>query len=707
MKKLILAFLVIQAFAKTPEGKEYLTDEERAKVAAQFGEDFTARFVELLGKSESSGDDNMAGEYLNLVQQLNTARAELTSLQSDRTATQTSITQMQATITTLQGAVNTLAGRSENDPPAGGRGGAGSDPQINEMDDKFLLGIKEPFMAIDEKHAYNRRAYASIMSRKGMIHTVPAATDIDYESLKTDLGEYYRVRKQNRIQSFVQSLPNLETIFPLESNYQDQAVLVNLFMGEFSQADNTIISDFENVSKGEYKLEPEILQMYDVMFAKVFRDLKTLEKTWIGYLNREGSDPIKMSFIEYILVETAKVLLNEQQTRRINGVRKNPTANVAGTAMEAANGLRKFIKNQIALFKVKPFAIGEWTASTISNYIYTATGMIPAVLRDSGNIVLYMSPAALVKYHKNRETLYGLNQDYKADLMYVAEYPQVKIIPIPGMNESQRMIWTIDGNIRLFEDQPGEMTRFKIELKDWTIKVWSNWKESVWAIMTGKKFASAAEMPDDYSTQMIFTNDVDEPADYYIPMTKNDTTPSVLNHTSLVSVANSQATVITDITDCAVGQEVRLKCGNVTNAPTIAQSAKFSLLSAAWNPDLNDILILKKRSDGKFIELARINSTSDAIVIPANDTTPDVSDGSIFVTSPNTTSPLADVKITTLDEAVYSKVYRIYGGSDTNPTVIENAGNFVLTANITLTSGVYIDLQKSEVDDKFYEIARG
>jgi hypothetical protein len=208
-------------------------------------------------------------------------------------------------------------------------------------------------------------------------------------------------------------------------------------------------------------------------------------------------------------------------------------------------------------------------------------------------------------------------------------------------------------------------------------------------------------MPSDYSTQMIFCNDVDEPADYYIQADANDTSPSVLNHTSLVTPANSQATAITTIDDCAIGQEVRIKCGNATNASTIAAAGNFSLITAAWNPSVGDVIYLKKRSDGKFIELKRETVSSNATAIAADDTSPDVTGSDKFITSANTQA----TAITTLDNSVVDKVYTLYGGSSTNATTIANAGNFVLTAAMTLSAGTWIRVQKA-ANGKFYEIDR-
>jgi len=725
LKAAVLALFSLTAFASDANGKPILTEEQRKKLAETFGEAFTAKFIENLTK-EHNGQaiDTATSEAMvadlqdqikksatnqeSLQKQVTDYKAQVEANDADKKKIADDLKAANATITSQKEAIEALSKKPEPEGNQGAGTGANNQPRawIPSGTDTHLFGDNQSFNAIDSKHPYNMRAYAAMAARNGVIvNGAREASSLDYSSLAADLGDFYRVRKQERIQSFLQELPSLTKIFNLESNYQDQAVLVNMFLtDDFSQADSTALgSVFANMVKGGFKFEPEILTMYSVMFAHTFSSLTALEKSWIGYLNREGSSTMKWSFIEYILVEVGKKLKNEQEIRRIRGVRKDPTVNVAGTSLGASNGLLKFIKNQIALFKVKPFSLGEWNSGNIANYVYAATQMVPEVLRDSGRIVLYMSTDALSTYHKNLETLYGLNRDYAANIQYVKEYPSVKIVAIPGMAPSKRMIWTVEGNLCLFEDKPGEMLNFQLEQRNWTLEVWSNWKESFWAYLTGRKYASAAEMPGDYSTQLIFCNDVDEPADYYLAMETNDTTPSVLNHSSLVSVGNSQATAITDIDDCAVGQEVRIRCGNGTNPITIAAAGKFSLITAAWNPVVGDTIFLKKRSDGKFIELNRTNATSDSIAFDADDTTPSVTGGTSFITNANTQA----TAITTLDNAVAGVVYTLHGAGGANASTIANAGNFVLTGAMTLSAGTYIKLQKSAINAKFYEIERG
>ena len=706
LKLTVLAFLGITAFMQK-DGKEQITEEQKGMMVNEFGVEYTESFIKALemeAKGEAPDATFVNTMVSNLSDHLRKAQAQNAELNKTVQTMKTETDKLTDIVTEQKKAIQILGKKPETDPPGSS---TARDPKIKWMPDgkdTHLFGANLSFMAIDTKHPYNMRAYASMAARAGLQVLAPmASSSLDYQSLKDDLGEYYRVRKQDRIQSFLMELPSLTNIFPLESGYQDQAVLVNMFITEdFSQADSTALgSSFDNVVKGGYKFEPETITMYDAMFAHKFTQLKELEKTWIGYLNREGSSTMKWSFIEYILVEVGKKLRNEQNLRWVNGIRKNPTVNVPGTAMGASNGIKKFLKNQIAAFKLKPFIVGEWAPSTIAHYVRDCTMMVPQYLRDSGRIVLYMSMDAQSYYHQNIEALHGLQEDYVPNEDFVHEFPSVKIIPVPGWSPSKRMIWTLTGNISLFEDVPGEMLNFNIEQVDWSLKVWSNWRESAWAYYVGRKYASAAAMPDDYSTQLIFCNDVDEPADFYLPMDANDTSPSVINHSSLVSVGNSQATAITDIDDCAVNQEVRIKCGPGTNPITIAAANKFSLLTAAWTPSIGDVLYLKKRSDGKFIELARSNATSDAVVIADGDSSPDVSTGTEFITSANTNA----TAITTFDHAVPGVVYKINGGSDTHASTIANAGNFVLTAAMTLGAGTWIRLQLA-ANGKFYEIDR-
>jgi hypothetical protein len=711
MKKflqLVLTFLSIKAFAEE-SGKKVLTAEQKQKLTAEYGAEFVEAFSTALANDfkDVQNEPPAAGASEQTSQQLTDAQAEvqrltaqLTQLESDKNAAVADKADLEKKLQQQKSLVTALSNLPEFDTtePNTPKGASGSLDATNE---KFLFGIQSQYMAIDASRPYNKRAYAAIMASRGVQIPTIEANAGDYSALKNDLGDYYRTRKQDQIISFVKQVPSLDSIFPKESGYIDQTVLVNLFMTVFSQP-YRVGQKFADMVKGSYTLQPEILKMYDGNVTHVFDDLKELERMWIAYLVKtDGSDAIKMGFVVYLLAEVAKQVVSEQNFRVIRGEYKQPSLNSPGKAIEISNGVLKFIKDKIAAFQIKPFELGEWTPANIVEYVFNGTMMIPEEIRNTPGFKCYMSSDAKILYDKNYEALYGINSDYSGPVDKVKFIKNIDVIGVPNMGVSKRIWWTLDGNIRRFEFKPNEMLDFKVEQQDWTLKVWSFWKESVWAIMVGKKYDNAEDQT--YDQQMIFCNDVDLPADYFVEMTADDVTPSVAKHTSIMSVANTQATALTTIDDAPVGKEIRIKCGNSTNSITIAKAGNFSLLSAAWNPVIGDILILKKRSDGKFLEMARFDKTSGIFAFAADDTSPDVSAGDTFITNANTDT----TEILTLDNAIYGRVYTIYGAGSTDASTISNAGNFVLTAAMTLDAGTFIKLQLSSSDDKFYEIERG
>ena len=716
----VLAILKQDSFQEQ-DGRKTLTAQEKEKLTGcgftqQFIDEFEASMNEPEAQAgETEPDRRVAALSALLAQtttQLQAVTKQLNMLKDKSTTDASALVEKQKAIDDLESKVAALASLAEVDEGVKAATGTNAQSTFDLTDDKQLGGKPGIMFALDRP--YNMRAKAAIASSKGYQLMTKAATPNDFKTLQDDLGAFYRQPWLERVQSFLVTLPTIEKIFPLESGYQDLATLVNIWLGEFSQADNTIGSSFDNVVKGSYEFGTETLRMYSVMFAHKFQNLAQLEKTWIGHLNQEGSDPVKMSFIEYILVETAKKLFNERELRRVNGVRKNPKANEPGRAMEAADGFYEFIRKKVdghidftpdggttgkTVYQIKPFALPRITPGNIGEVLYLGTSMIPAHLRDSGNIACYIPSSLVPWYHKYNETHYGVNQDYKANVMYVKEFPSVELIPVPNADNHHRVVWTVKGNFHCYELEAGEMLNFQIEQVDWSVKVHSHWKESIWAEAVGYKYTDKKDM--DGSRQLIWCNDYDRPDDYFIE-SQPDENPSVVLHSSVVTGANSSVFNITDILGAEVGAVVNIKCGpDGKSGVTIKKADNFDLISEDWTPRTGDIISLMKRADGKFIELGRRTSAADALMFPANEATPSVADASVFVTGENT----APTAITELQDAISGTVYTIYGNGDANASTIANGGKFVLTKDITLKTGAMLKLVKSD-NDKFFEVSR-
>lgn len=708
----IMLILGIAAFSKNENGIFCLSDEQKeALVKANFKAEFVEKFNVALGQNfeegasaTSDGDESQAGLTLvdlqtlqtttvalaNAEQALETANANAGTLAADKL-------RLEKSVTDLQAKVQTLSNKSEEDAGLGTQHNQGGGMKIFSLDDDKQFGGQEGVMWNLDR-PYNQRARAALLAKNGMQLMVPSASSTDFTALEADLGAFYRQNRTEQLFSFVTKTKDVSLIFPLESGIQDREVITNIFLGEFSQADNSS-SNFDDVVKGKYEIQAEEIRMYDVMMAHKFTDLKKLEKQWIGYLNREGSSSIKMSFIEYLLAKTVEKLFNEQQQRRIKGVRKNPSVNVPGTAMEASTGCYRFISEKINNLQIKPFVLGEITSANIGDKIFKGTGMIPQDLRDSGSVVLYMSKDMITEYHEYNEMHYGTNQDYKADIMYVKQYPDVQIKAVPNAGNHRRLIWTLDGNLKTFENEPGEMTRFVIKLDMWSVNVTSQWKEGFGGILVGKKWDRVQDM--DYNHQFVFCNESDLATDQFLDMEKDTVTPSALFHSSLVSVPNTASKAITNILDVETGAQVRLKCGSDAYGITIAQAGNFSTISAAWNPSAGDTITLVKRADGKFIEMSRATAATTALAFTADDATPSVAGGTEFQIGENTQA----TAITNLDNAVAGTTYILHGLGSTFASTIANSGNFTLTAAMTLSLGKSITLIALP-NGKFAEISR-
>ena len=93
--------------------------------------------------------------------------------------------------------------------------------------------------AVFFRRLHNRRARAALLAAQGIEVAATTPESVDYKSLQDDLGAFYRTRWSDRLQSFLVELPTITKLFPTEAGHQDLDTLANLWLGEFSQPDNS------------------------------------------------------------------------------------------------------------------------------------------------------------------------------------------------------------------------------------------------------------------------------------------------------------------------------------------------------------------------------------------------------------------------------------------------------------------------------------
>ncbi|HAG50666.1 MAG TPA: hypothetical protein DCL42_04940 [Deltaproteobacteria bacterium] len=107
--------------------------------------------------------------------------------------------------------------------------------------------------------------------------------------------------------------------------------------------------------------------------------------------------------------------------------------------------------------------------------------------------------------------------------------------------------------------------------------------------------------------------------------------------------------------------------------------------------------------DDLYVNQARLTRAllTTGTTIPVNNTAPDVSSGTVFITSVNTQA----TTISDLTNPVAGQIVYLIGGSSTVPSYVEDSGNFNLSAQISLNLDDVLILFV-QADNDYIEIGR-
>ena len=420
------------------------------------------------------------------------------------------------------------------------------------------------------------------------------------------LGDQFVIRRQDALIARVLKKRLLTEFFPVRYGIQDRDILFNAFFDEVSQAYQA-----GEVYKGGMKLENEMGYVDDAMVKLKFGPMKELERIYIGYLNREGSDPIKWSMIEYCLLNQLEQMQVEQNKRRMRGIYVKPEAGVAGSYLNAGTGVLYTLLRYVHDYSIKPHddADHSYRAYTNATMLAAIQAFVSDVLstlsedEDLDGRVLYLNGAHKTWYLQNVREKYGKDIDFSGPNSYANVLPDtdLRIIWLPYLGQLPFMMIQQPGNIQFIENIPGEMMNVKMEEQMEMVRAWAVWKEGTGAAFTGRKFNSKEDMDKNaYEWQQIFTNI------WAGNIAANATTADAAKGFWLITGKNTQATALTDITGAKEGVAYCIEIGSIGNATTIAKSGKFANITKAFSPSkVGDYIMVILRKDGNFAELER------------------------------------------------------------------------------------------------------
>lgn len=416
------------------------------------------------------------------------------------------------------------------------------------------------------------------------------------------LGDQYLTRRTDEIIVRLLSIKNVYDIFPRRFGVQDREVMYNAFMGEFSQAYQE-----GSIWKGNIDLEPEMAYVDDAMFKTLFGSMKDLERKYIGYLNKDGSDPIKWTMIEWVMLQISTKLIEEQNRRKILGIYVKPEKGTAGNYMNAGTGvyytlLRYYNEGKIALVDDAAYAgytSGETMVACVVNMLQMLATNIDDL--DSYEVILNANHRAMwlagIRETYGKDTDFrGPNGDEVPDLRNVIRW-------CPYMGQLPLIIVQKPGNIQSVEFLAGEMHAIQFDTDMEAVKAWSTWKEGTSAEFSGKMAKNkAAKKAAGFTEQVIFMN---RPS---VALDADATTVSVKgDYRHYVTGVNTGEKSLTDIVGAKAGIAYLIEIGDATHPQRIAKSDKFSEITDAYTPtQVGDyIMVILNAAGAKFLELER------------------------------------------------------------------------------------------------------
>lgn len=600
----------------------------------------------------------------------------------------------------LQAQVQKLVSKPEEDTPMAVVKNDGKLNDVPKHSKTHLFASDNPLNAIVPEKPWNVNA-AKIKNPSEITNAATTNWNtINIDKINEEFGAYSR-KNLDKIVALMRDGFSIPAHWQVIPNVSDEIAFMAFLSGEITQGKKKAW-----LPKNNHKFVPQKGKVYDVQIDMTWTgyELKKIEKTWLNsFFNNVASNPYKMSFVEYLVMELIKRARKEDKIRLAKGVYfPNDDMEIAGSFLNAGSGLLKLIDTKKKAGEYNAFKMGVPTPANTYDYINDFVSRLPHDIRIIPDLQLVISPTMFKDYGDGKETAKGTNTDYKGKDPYVDGYENIKFVPWPQLEGQKLIFLTTWDNINILIDKPGEESIVTFEKDKRDINAFADYKIGPHVSVFGAQMADGALVG--YENQLFFSNDVEILHDVYVPVPANTATPDLQYHHSLIiGEHNTSATDITNFLNATVGEKIYLTGNTSTNKSTVKNNSNIILSGGDCELTTTTLLVLMARSDGKFVELYRtdLSVSSTAYELAVDATTADATNGTEFITQANTEA----TALTNITNAVDGETYIIRGGSSTNATTIANSGNFTLSAAMTLNAGTFIKLFYNGT--KFIEISRG
>lgn len=295
-------------------------------------------------------------------------------------------------------------------------------------------------------------------------------------AIVSEYGAYYKNNGQNadrlRQRFFVQS--DTEKLFRMIPTVQTQE--------DFGVADITrVLQPFQKAftDLGDVTFTPETIKLYNMKVdVSIYPD--DIKNSWLQFLaGLEPAERANWPLVRYLMEE--HILGQRDEDYELNeiykGVYAAPTPGTAGAASTAMNGIKKKIVDGIAASKVQVVTLGSVPSAPEDyvDYVEAFVAGIPHVVRKKLDVIP-LSEDNHLKYRKGKRIKYNDNYAQESSLDTIADYPNIKVMGLASMGNSEKL-WTTPAMNRIgfYKTASGDVMKVQEDKREVAI-MGDNWK---------------------------------------------------------------------------------------------------------------------------------------------------------------------------------------------------------------------------------------
>lgn len=205
-----------------------------------------------------------------------------------------------------------------------------------------------------------------------------------------------------------------------------------------------------------------------------------IEKTWAGFLHKEGADEMSQPLPKWLLENL--IIPQHVEDVELNatyaGVYAAPTPGTPGPVGAMLNGVRKVINDGITATTISTIATGalSTTLSTFLGQIETFVAGIDQKDREKP-MILAMNKNLALRFRQANRAAYNLNYAQLDEISRIADYPNIIVKGYAAMGTSDKIFCTPKGNAKMPVKKNSQRSKFNFEVVDRRLKVFTDyWK---------------------------------------------------------------------------------------------------------------------------------------------------------------------------------------------------------------------------------------